>query len=108
VAKLKEYVMEEEGTQKVDRQEPARSVDEKGKVDEERAPNDVAEEKKAVIPPPDQKAVPAVNESKCSLSLCLVREKTERGKWNFRLNICVVVCVGWRPVFFGFLGVACL
>lgn len=102
--------MEEEGTQKVDRQEPALSVEEKGKVDEERAPNDVAEEKKAVIPPPDQKAVPAVNESKCSLSLslCLVREKTERGKWNFRLNICVVVCVGWRPVFFGFLGVACL
>jgi hypothetical protein len=69
VAKLKEYVMEEEGTQKVDHQEPAPSVEEKGKV-EEKAPKDVTEEK-AVIPPPEQKVVPAVNESMCSLSLFL-------------------------------------
>ena len=87
MAKLKEYVMEEEGTQKVDHQEPAPSVEEKGKVEEEKVPKDVAEEK-AAIPSPEQKIVPAVNESMCSLSLSLflfgscLLEKTEPGKWN--------------------------
>jgi len=59
--------MEEEGTQKVDHQEPAPSVEEKGKV-EEKAPKDVTEEK-AVIPPPEQKVVPAVNEKGADIAV---------------------------------------
>lgn len=59
MAKLKEYVMGEEGSQKVDA--PRKENDRGG--EEQEAPNDVAEGK-AVIPPPDQKIASPVKESK--------------------------------------------